>query len=204
MKRRKMQYQWAIRISFVTLILAIFMSIISEALLNSFSLIPAFLTLVLIVLIGVTSDTIGIAVAAAIEKPFHSMAAQQIPHARHAVFLVRNAGPVSNFCNDVIGDIAGIISGAAIPVIVLQVIALDIPVLDKAIVSVTLSGFVAALTVGGKAVGKEIALTYWKEIVTFVARVLYFAEHRLKVRVVPAHGIKKIRKNAKKKGRSSS
>ncbi len=185
MRRRKMQFKWARTISLVTLILAIIMSVVAESALRSFSLLPAFFTLLLIILLGVTSDTIGIAVTAANDKPFHSMAAQRVPYGRHGVFLVQNAGPVSNFCNDVIGDIAGIISGAAISIILIQIIALDLPFVEAAVLSVVLSGFVASLTVGGKAVGKELALTYWKEIVTGVAKVLYFAEHRLKIRIVP-------------------
>jgi hypothetical protein len=48
----------------------------------------------------------------------------------------------------------------------------EYPAIDMAIVSVILSGMIAALTIGGKAVGKEIAMTYAKEIVTAVGKVI--------------------------------
>ena len=56
---------------------------------------------------------IGVAVTAADEKPFHSMSAQKVRGARVAITLKRNADKVGSFCNDVIGDICGIISGSA-------------------------------------------------------------------------------------------
>ncbi len=57
-------------------------------------------------------DIIGIAVTTAKEMPFHAMAANKVEEAKYAIKLVKNASQVSNFCNDVIGDISGIISGS--------------------------------------------------------------------------------------------
>ena len=44
------------------------------------------------------------------------------PDARQAIYIVRNADRVSNFCNDVIGDISGIISGTAVAFVVLKLL----------------------------------------------------------------------------------
>ena len=55
---------------------------------------------------------IGVAVAAADEKPLHAMGADRVHGSRQAIWLVRRAGRVANICNDVVGDVSGTISGA--------------------------------------------------------------------------------------------
>lgn len=176
--------KWVILITIWTFFLAIGMSFISETVLRNVNIFIAFFILILIIFVGILSDLIGIAVASAIETPFHAMAARKIKGARFAVRLVRNAGPVSNFCNDVIGDICGIISGAAATIIILQLKKfsnINIPFL-----SVYLSGFVASITVGGKAIGKEIALKKSKEIVFFVGKILYYIHKKVGIEFLPS------------------
>ena len=168
--------KWVILITVWTFILATGLSFISEVILRNVTLMIAFIILVLIIFIGIFFDLIGIAVASARENPFHSMAAHKIKGAKHAIMLVRNAGPVANFCNDVIGDICGIISGAAATIIVLQIASLQ--GVNFPLLGIALSGVVAALTVGGKAIAKEIALRKSKEIVYSVGKLMYFISIR--------------------------
>lgn len=176
--------KWVVNITIITFILAVFMSFSSEALLRSASIFIAFFILIVIVFLGIVSDLIGIAVATADEKPFHSMASNKIGAAKFAIKLIKNAGPVSNFCNDVIGDIAGIISGAAGAIILVQV-SNRYHGINTAAYSITLSGIVAAITVGGKALGKEIALKKSKEIVFFVSKILLWLDVNLKINIMP-------------------
>ena len=56
---------------------------------------------------------IGIAVTVATPKTFNSMATKNVRGARACINLIRKASKVSSFCNDVIGDICGILSGSA-------------------------------------------------------------------------------------------
>ncbi|QEK12157.1 hypothetical protein FQB35_07085 [Crassaminicella thermophila] len=175
--------KWVIIITIWTFFLAVGMSFSSEIVLKNVNIVTAFIILIMIIFIGIIFDLIGIAVASAREKPFHSMAANKIIGAKYAVKLVRNAGPVSNFCNDVIGDICGIVSGAAAAIIILQIRKLsnlNIPYL-----SVILSGLVAAITVGGKAIGKEIALKKSKEIVFRVGKILYYVYNKFGIDFLP-------------------
>ena len=53
----------------------------------------------------------------------NAMASRKVPEAMEALHLIRNANRVSSFCNDVIGDICGVISGSASAVIAARVIA---------------------------------------------------------------------------------
>ena len=63
----------------------------------------AFVVLACFILLGIVFDIIGVAVTAADERPFHSMAAHRTPGAREALGLIRKANKVSSFCNDVVG-----------------------------------------------------------------------------------------------------
>ena len=166
--------KWVILITVWTFFLASGLGFISEVVLRNVSVLIAFIILIFIVLIGIFFDLIGIAVATAREKPFHSMAANRIKGSKHAIILIKNAGPVSNFCNDVIGDICGIISGAAGAIIILQIISMG--GINTPLYGIVLSGFVAAVTVGGKAVAKEIALRQSKEIVFTVGKIFYYID----------------------------
>jgi CBS domain containing-hemolysin-like protein len=111
------------------------------------------------------------------------MAAQNNKAARYSIKLIKNAGVVSNFCNDVIGDICGIISGAAGAIIVFKITNFyDIKELTT--LSVVMSGFIASLTVGGKAIGKEIAINYSKNIMYYTGKVVMFFDNKLNLKIL--------------------
>src|SRR5690554_6403843 len=118
----KYNIKWIIVITIWTFFLAIFFNIIAEGLVENLDVGLSFLVLILIVCTGVFFDIIGVAVTSAEEKPFHSMASNKVEEAKVAIRLVWNAGQVSNFCNDVIGDISGIVSGAIGPSIIYKLV----------------------------------------------------------------------------------
>ncbi len=186
------RYNWIYKTILITFILAIFTSLISDQVISRANLVLAFLILFFIVFVGVVFDTIGIAVAASSEKPFHAMSAKGNYQAKYAVLLVRNASQVSNFCNDVIGDICGIISGVAGASIIFRVVS-RFPGEDLFWLSIVFSGVLAAITVGGKAFGKELALSRHKEIVMEVARILQILDEKFHIRVM-----KELKKGKKK------
>jgi len=164
--------KWVLLVSVWTFILAVVISIASEMLLENIrSLILSILILIIVISIGVIFDTIGIAAAAANEVPFHAKAAKKVFGAKQAIYLVRNADQVSNFCNDVIGDISGILSGVIGAAIVFRFVA-EQPGLDRALISIVVTGLVSSLTVGGKAVGKMIALEKANSIMYVVSVLL--------------------------------
>ncbi len=122
------------------------------------SLLAALAITVLIIVIGIIFDIIGTAVTAADEVPFHAMASKKIYGAREAIFLIRNAEKVSNFCNDVVGDICGVISGAGATYIILR-IAGNADTLTSTLTGLAVTGLIASMTVGGKAIGKTVAIS---------------------------------------------
>jgi CBS domain containing-hemolysin-like protein len=171
--------KWIIIIIIWTLIIGGGTSLLSDMLLSKASLLVAFVILIVIVFIGVVFDTIGTAVTAANEVPFHAMAAKKIKGAKTAVNLIRNADKVSNFCNDVIGDICGIVSGAAGTLIVGKII-LSLPNaggnIKMNVFSALIGALIAATTIGGKAVGKIIAIKKSNDIIFEVAKLIHLVK----------------------------
>lgn len=183
-KVKKSNRKWVLIITLWTFVLAIGVSLISEVILRNFNIFFAFICLIFVIIFGVFFDIIGIAVTASDEKTFHSMAANKIKEAKYAVKLVKNAGRVSNFCNDVIGDISGIVSGAAGTIIVMKLVS-EYGITKGAILSVIMSGLIASLTVGGKAIGKEIALKKSDNIIFFTAKFVMILDIKLKINILP-------------------
>jgi len=108
---------------FITFIISIIFSIVSQKTFSSSGnfLLPLSIIFI-IILIGVIFDIVGIAVASTPETPFLSMSSKKIKGAKQALNLIKNADIVSNFCNDVVGDICGIVSGAAGSMLVLKMV----------------------------------------------------------------------------------
>lgn len=181
---KKSNIRWVLIITLWTFILSTSVSIVSESILRNFNIILAFISLIIVIIFGVFFDIIGIAVTASDEKTFHSMAANKIREAKYAVKLVRNAGRVSNFCNDVIGDICGIISGAAGTIIVMKLVG-EYGFSRITLISVITTGLIASLTVGGKAIGKEFAIYKSDRIIFFTARIIMMFDTKLRIDVLP-------------------
>ena len=135
------------------------------------SMLVAFLILLAIVLVGIVFDIAGVAVTSADEKPFHSMAARKVPGAVESIRLLRNAEKVGSICNDVVGDICGVISGSASATIAAQVLK-NFDFSWPRLVTLAMSALVAGLTVGGNAIGKGIAINSCTKIVHFVGRII--------------------------------
>ena len=177
-KERLRTIQWVVTVFFTTLVVSGLIGLVSDEVMASSSLPVAFGILLFIVLLGIVFDIIGMAVASADEKPFHSMAARKVPGAQEAIRLLRNAERVSSICNDVVGDICGVVSGSASATIA----ALILTHVDTAWprgVSLVMPSLVAGLTVGGKAIGKTFAVSSCTQIVHMVGRILS-AWNRLK------------------------
>lgn len=124
-------------------------SVLSDALVSGVSTFVATLLLLTIIAIGIVFDIIGIAVTAAEVKGFHAMGANRVPSADYAIALIRNADKVSNFCNDVIGDICGIVSGAVGTMIVFRILG-SFGFINGTLLSVLFTGAISATTVGGR------------------------------------------------------
>ena len=99
------------------------------------------------------------------------------PGAREALNLIRKADKVSSFCNDVVGDICGIISGSTAAIIVVRL--QEVLSFRSVVVSLAITALVSGLTIGGKAVGKTFAIDKSTAVLQLVGRILHlFSRHK--------------------------
>jgi len=172
-KQRNKAVRWVITIFLVTIVISALISLISEEVMASSSIFVAFVILFIIVFIGIIFDIIGVAVTSADEAPFHAMAARKVPGAKESINLLRQAEKVSSICNDVIGDICGVVSGSASATIAAQVLQ-SFQFSWPRLVILLMSALVAGITVGGKAIGKSFAVNSSTNIVHSVGKFLYW------------------------------
>lgn len=170
---KKERLKWVFTIVPVTFVISAVMQMVLSGLMNKVNLIMAFIILSIFVAIGVLFDIIGVAVTSATETPFHSLSSQKVRGAKEAVRLIRNADKVGSFCNDVIGDIVGIISGSATTAIVIMLLSIGYLKNEFALTTV-LTAIVAAVTIGGKALGKSVAINRSNDIVFLVGKLVSF------------------------------
>ena len=178
-KKEKSTGRWAVQVFFIAVTLSAVLSFASDQALDGAGRAVAFGVLLAFILLGIVFDIIGVSVTAADEKPFHSMAARKTPGAREALNLIRKADKVSSFCNDVVGDICGIISGSTGAVIVVQMQeAFDF--LPAMVLSLAVTALTSGLTIGGKALGKSFAIARSTAVLQLVGRFLHLFSRKKK------------------------
>ncbi|NSL50393.1 CNNM metal transporter family protein [Calidifontibacillus erzurumensis] len=189
--------RFSLGVAVITFVLAAIFSIISTMMLSGVKWGLGMFIVFLIVLVGIFFDILGIAATAADETPFHAMASKKVRGAKHAILITRNADRFANFCNDVIGDISGIISGTASAIVIIQ-ITIGFGYSEDSsfqnIISVVFTSIVAALTVGGKAFGKSFAIRYSTEIIFRVGQLLFQLEDKFKIKLLKAEKRRKVKR----------
>ena len=101
---------------------------------------------------------------------FHSMATKKVKGSKTAINFINKKDKVSSFCNDVIGDICGVVSGScglSVAISLSKIIDIDL-----LIITVLITSIISALTIGGKALGKSIAVNKSNLIVFEFAKVI--------------------------------
>ena len=171
-KERNKAIRWVVTIFLSTILITSIISLASEEIMSVSAMPVAFVILLVIIFVGILFDIIGVAVTSADEKPFHSMAARKVPGAMESIRLLRNAEKVGSICNDVVGDICGVISGSASATIAAQVLQ-NFEFSWPRLASLVMSALVAGLTVGGKAIGKSLAINSCTKIVYSVGLVIH-------------------------------
>lgn len=154
--KRLVDYKWIVTVTLLAFFISLVFSFISETTIPNANSILATIVILLFIGIGIIFDMIGIAITVADIKTFNSMATKQVKGARLAVKFIQNSEKASSFCNDVIGDICGIISGSA--GVALANILSNTLNLNIFVVTLFITAIIAALTIGGKAVGKAFAI----------------------------------------------
>jgi Mg2+/Co2+ transporter CorB len=163
--------KYVIFIFIITFFIASVMYLFSQIVLENIeSIIIGFVLLMVVILIGIMFDVVGTAIAVANPSTFRAKASCKLPGAKKSLHLINNADKVANICNDVIGDICGTVSGGIGAALVYIVVSTG----EKGIMiaSVIMTGIIASLTVGGKALGKNFAINNADFIIWNVGKIL--------------------------------
>lgn len=181
-QNKKKRNIWWIKATVISLVLSAFFSYISNLVENANQLVIVVVLLAFLIVSGIVSDAIGVAVTSCDVTPIISMASRKVYGAKTALMLVKNSDTVSSVCNDIIGDIFSIISGACSAALVVR-ITVSLEETWQIVLSIAVSAIVSALTIGGKAFMKKIAISNSKDFVMFVARIIaVFSKDERKIR----------------------
>ena len=169
--KKKKRNNWPLIVTILAFTISLLFSFMSESVMPKVGIIVGIMILILFIFIGIIFDMIGVAVTSSNEEPLHAMSSKKIKGAK-------NADKVSSFCNDVIGDICGIISGSA-GVSVAKGLASTFN-LNIFYTGLIVTALIAALTIGGKAFCKRIAIDNNHKIVYMTAKVISKFEKKKK------------------------
>ena len=158
---------WTYKVFFITFLLAAIFTAITN-LFTNVGIILQSIVVILVILLGSVFDMIGVATLTSKEENFHAKASKKIKGSKESITLLKNANVVSSFCNDVVGDVCGIVSGGLTTTLALSITT--IYNLNLIIVTTVLASFISALTVGGKAIGKNIAIKNSDNIIFLVGK----------------------------------
>jgi len=154
---------WGLGVLLLSFVLTVIFSFLTEiSVKNSPAYICVIVLLVLLVL-NISCDVLANAIISCDPEAFHAMASRKIKGAKRAVSFCRNASKLGSIFADVIGDICGIVSGAAGTALIVHFAVSGTTY--ELIVSIGVSAVIGALTVGGKAIFKHFAIKFNKQIV---------------------------------------
>ena len=170
-KQSKSQMVWSIKILILSFALSMCFGIVSELVLGVTGIAVAVLVIIVFVSLSIITDMIGVATTSASTEPFRAMASKKVRGAKEALKLLSKADRVSSICCDVIGDVCGILSGAAGASIVVK-FALEAESPLSIIIASLVSAVVASMTIFGKSICKKYAIDNSTSIVIKVGKVL--------------------------------
>lgn len=166
------RYKWAFKMFVVSLCLSSLFSLLSQTVLSHLGVILAAATIMLFILVSVVFDMIGIAITSADESFFKTQLENHVKGSTIAIKLKKHSEKVCSFCADVVGDICGILSGAAGACIIMS-LAKNISNSSVVIlISTLVSSLIAGLTILFKALMKGYAIKNANKIILRLGKLL--------------------------------
>ncbi len=160
---------WGIGVFFLSFALTVIFSFFTEIVISDSAAWVCIIVLLVLLVLNIGCDVLANAIVSCDSESFHAMASNKVKGAKRAVSLCKNATKLSSIFADVIGDICGIVSGSAGAALSIH-LAIKGVSYGALISSVLVSAVIGALTVGGKAIFKHVAITFNKQIVFGFAR----------------------------------
>lgn len=171
-KKQQSNSHWPLKIFIMAVALSLSFSLMSEFIMGSAGIIIAIIIIVLFVSLAIITDMIGVAVTACTKEPFVAMCSKKVRGAKEGLMLVRNADKVASLCADVVGDVCGILSGAAGASIVAKITIHFQNANLTILIASLITAFIAGVTIFGKALGKRKAIDSCNSIILKVGKFL--------------------------------
>ena len=165
---------WGLGVLFLSFALTVLFSFLTEISIKGSPVYICVIVLIVLLILNIGCDMLANAIITCQPTAFHAMASNKIKGAKRAVTLCKNATKLGSIFADVIGDICGIVSGAAGTALVVYIAAKTNGDIWEITASIGVSAVIGALTVGGKAICKHFAIKYNKQIVFSFAKFLTF------------------------------
>lgn len=165
-------FKWPLIVLVLSFCLSMAFGILSEVALNEASIIISVIVIIVFLIIAIITDMIGMAVASCDEKNFRAMAAKKVRGAKEAIILQKNADRVSSIFADILGDICGILSGAAGAAVTTSLIKQNMSEFAGIVVASLVSAVIASLLICGKALMKKFSLKYCDQIILIIGKVM--------------------------------
>lgn len=159
---------WNLLVFILSFTLAVIFSFLTNILSNNSSDIFIILIILIVIMIGIIFDMIGVAVLTAKESTFHAMSSKKIKGAKKATKLIKNNVKVASFCNDIVGDVCGIVSGGLGTVLAISIS----DYLGITLATIIISAIISSLTVTGKAIFKNVAVKKADNILFMFSKIL--------------------------------
>lgn len=159
---------WTLQVTIFTFFLAVVVGLLSQIATKSSDIFVQIFILTFLILVSIIFDSIGVsATSSNLEVAMRYTTCPRVQ--RIAQKLIINSEKVNNICNDVVGDMCGILSGGCCVNISIK---LSQTGLNGLVATIVVSSIVTALTVGGKATVKGISVASSEQIVVMVAKLL--------------------------------
>lgn len=162
--------KWIGQVTLMAFILSLALSFVSDTVIPNVATIASIVVLILFIALGIVFDMVGVSVTVSDPKVFNSMASKKIKGAKTALLMIKNNSKVSSFCNDVVGDICGIISGGAGITIGTSIASMSGT--NSVIINLIITSLIASITIGGKALGKSHAINRANSILYKFAKII--------------------------------
>ena len=160
---------WIYKVFLMTFFLSIVFSFASNVITVNANLVVMIIITLLFIAIGIIFDMIGTATLTSNEAAFHAKSSRKIKGAKESISIIKNSVKVASVCNDVIGDICGIVSGGMGAMVAISLASFL--KINNTVAAVIVSAIISSLTVGGKAYFKTIALKKCDDIVFIVGKI---------------------------------
>lgn len=167
---KKSNYRWILTVTLISFFVSLVMSLLAMLVLENVTLYISIIVTFLFIILGIIFDIIGVGATCANIAPFHSMASRKVKGGKIGVKLIKNASKVSSICCDVVGDICGIITGVTgVTIVTLVINLVDV---NSLVISLLVTALISSLTIGGKAIGKNYAISKADSVILFVSKIL--------------------------------